>query len=58
MAYGYWKDGNYNDDCVFDLFFRKNPFQGEFTIFCGVDDCLKFIKDFKITKEQIAYLKY
>ena len=47
MAYAYWKAGRINDTSVFDLFFRKNPFSGEFTIFAGLSECLKFLENFR-----------
>lgn len=56
MAYAYWKS-NKNDWAVFDLFFRKNPFQGEFTIFAGLEDCLKYIEDFRFDDSDIEYLR-
>ena len=49
MVYGYWKTGKHKDHASFDLYFRKNPFQGEFAIFAGLQDCLHYIKNFKIT---------
>jgi len=57
MAYAYWKNGKHNDYSVFDLFFRKNPFNGEYTIFCGLEECLRFVANYAFSKEEIEYLK-
>ncbi|CAL4122885.1 unnamed protein product, partial [Meganyctiphanes norvegica] len=57
MAYAYWKSGKVRDVAVFDLFFRKNPFHGEFTIFAGLEQCLKYIQNFKFSESDIAFLK-
>merc|ERR1711892_960987 len=57
MAYAYWKSGKINDVATLDLFFRKNPFKGEFTIFAGLSDCLKFLENFHYSETDISYLR-
>ncbi|XP_017767538.1 PREDICTED: nicotinate phosphoribosyltransferase isoform X2 [Eufriesea mexicana] len=57
MAYAYWKSEKMNDHAVFDLYFRKNPFQGEFTIFAGLEECIKFLEKFRYSSSDIKYLK-
>lgn len=57
MSYAYWKSGKMEDQSVFDLFFRNNPFHGEFTIFAGLEECLKFLENFHYSDSDIEYLK-
>ena len=59
MAYAYWKSNKRNDRAVFDLYFRRNPFKGEFTLFAGLDECVKFIKNFHYTQSgNKIYVKF
>ena len=56
MAQGYWKN-NMNHDVVFDVFFRRQPFNGGFSVFAGLDTLLDAITDFTFSSEDIEYLK-
>nr|POF07311.1 nicotinate phosphoribosyltransferase 1 [Quercus suber] len=57
MFYAYWKAGKHNERAVFDLYFRRNPFGGEYTIFAGLEECIRFISTFKFTEEEIAFVR-
>jgi len=57
MAYAYWRSGRHEEAAVFDLFFRKNPFKGEFTVFAGLNEVIKFVDSFSVTESDIAYLR-
>ncbi|KAL3525682.1 hypothetical protein ACH5RR_014054 [Cinchona calisaya] len=57
MAYAYWKAGKHNERAVFDLYFRKNPFGGEYTIFAGLEDCIRFVAHFSLTEDEIAFVR-
>ena len=56
MANGYWKSGRSEQEAVFHLFFRKNPFQGGFTIACGLATAIDFLQHLRFTKDDVAYL--
>ena len=57
MTYGYWKNKRYDENAVFEAFFRKCPFKGNFAIFAGLDEIVSFLKVFKFTDRQIDYLR-
>jgi nicotinate phosphoribosyltransferase len=56
MAYGYWKAGMADKKAVFNLYFRKNPFQGGYAVACGLDYAIDFMENFEISAEDVAYL--
>ena len=41
----------------FDLLFRRNPFGGEYTVFAGLEECVRFASNFRFTERDIAYLR-
>jgi nicotinate phosphoribosyltransferase len=57
MAYAYWKAGVHEEEAVFDLFFRKNPFLGEFAIYAGLEEKLRLFENFHFNDNHIAYLR-
>ena len=56
MAYAYWKSGKAEQEAVFNLFFRKHPFQGGFTIAAGLDYIVDYCKNFQFSEEDLSYL--
>ena len=57
MAYGYWKTGIEDKEAVFNLYFRKHPFGGGYTIACGLQLAVDFLEHFRFTEEDTEYLK-
>jgi nicotinate phosphoribosyltransferase len=56
MAYGYWKAGKSEQEAVFHLSFRQNPFEGGFTLACGLGDCFRYLLGFRFGDNDVAYL--
>ena len=49
--------GEINKKVYFDIFYRKNPFNGGYAISGGLDNIIKFINNFKITDKDIEFLR-
>jgi len=57
MAQTYFEAGKKDEIAYFDIFFRKNLFNGGYTISGGLDKIIEYIKDFRISSEEIEALR-
>ena len=56
MAESYWADGVHNRKAVFELYFRKLPFGNGYAVFAGLERILQYLKDFRFSESDIAFL--
>ncbi len=56
MMQGYWQSGLYRHIACFDMFIRKNPFEGGFTLTSGLADVLEYLDTLRFTDGDIAHL--
>ena len=56
MAESYWADGVHDRKAVFELYFRKLPFGNGYAVFAGLERILQYLKDFRFSESDIAYL--
>jgi nicotinate phosphoribosyltransferase len=56
MAYGYWKSGKAEQEAVFNLYFRKHPFQGGFTIACGLSSVIDYLNEYRFEEDDLEYV--
>lgn len=56
MAYGYWKTGLHRKEAVFQLFFRRTPFKGGFTVAAGLAAAMEYIAGFHFESSDLDYL--
>ena len=56
MAYAYWKEGIADRQSVFNLFFRSNPFNGGYTICCGLGYVIDFLEQLRFSESDLDFL--
>lgn len=57
MAQVYWQNGMHNRKAVFEVYFRKLPFQNGYAIFAGLERVIRYLYDFRFTECDLSYLR-
>ena len=57
MAQGYFLEGVANERASFDYFFRKNPFNGGYVVFSGLQELISTLQKFEFEDSELQYLK-
>jgi nicotinate phosphoribosyltransferase len=56
MALGYWREGRAEQEAAFHLYFRTAPFDGGYTIACGLEPALAYLEALRFSSEDLTYL--
>ena len=56
MMAGYHEKEMHEKNAVFDLFFRKNPYEGSYAVFAGLEPALTYLPRLRFSNEDIRYL--
>ncbi|WCG36049.1 nicotinate phosphoribosyltransferase [Companilactobacillus farciminis] len=57
MMYTYWKKGLHNRRAVFEVYFRKLPFDNGFAVFAGLEHVVNYLKNLSFSDSDIDYLR-
>ncbi|MCM3241005.1 nicotinate phosphoribosyltransferase [Heyndrickxia oleronia] len=57
MAKTYWDDGIHERKVVFEVFFRKLPFENGYAVFAGLERMVEYLRDFHFSETDIQYLR-
>ena len=57
MANGYFAHHETQPRVIFDIFYRKNPDEGGFAIFAGLEQMIEYVENMHFTEEDIAYFE-
>lgn len=57
MMQGYYNESQNNETVVFDVFFRKNPSDGGYSICAGLEQVIEYVKGLNFTYDDVDYLR-
>ncbi|MFO1351815.1 MAG: nicotinate phosphoribosyltransferase [Gammaproteobacteria bacterium] len=56
MAYGFWKTGMAERRAEFQMFYRRNPFEGGFLVLAGLGTLIDMLGDWRFSGADLEYL--
>ena len=57
MMYAHWLQGTHTEKAVFEVYFRKLPFDGGYAVFAGLERVIHYVQSLHFGEEEIAYLR-
>ena len=56
MAYSYWRAGRARQEAVFHLFFREEPFGGDYAIAAGLEPVIEYLQSWRFDDDDLLFL--
>ena len=56
MAQAFFESGRGQDEAVFNVFFRENPFDGGYAVACGTGQIAELVENFRFDSASVDYL--
>ncbi|AMB99412.1 nicotinate phosphoribosyltransferase [Aerococcus urinaehominis] len=53
----YWDAGNMDQRAIFEVYFRKHPFENGYAIYAGLEHVIDYLNNLSFTDQDIAYLR-
>jgi len=57
MMQGLFFEGKHEQQCVFDRYYRSNPFKGGYTVVAGLEHLIDYVENIHFSDDDLAYLK-
>ncbi len=56
MMHGYWRSAMHEQIAVFDVYFRRNPYDGGYAVWAGLEPVLEYVLGLHFDADSLAYL--
>ena len=57
MMQGLFFEGKHEQQCVFDRYYRSNPFKGGYTVVAGLEHLIDYVENIHFSDDDLAYFE-